>query len=89
MRNITPGITVHGFRSAFRDWAAEATDTPNEVAEMALAHAIGDAVEAAYRRGDLLTKRTLLMSNWATYCGRAAATVQAFPDRKEQAAHGE
>ena len=58
-------ITVHGFRSTFRDWASETTSYPNEVVEMALAHAIGSAVEAAYRRGDLFKKRMSLMSDWA------------------------
>jgi integrase len=61
-------ITVHGFRSAFRDWAAERTNFPREVAEMALAHTIGDKVEAAYRRGDLFAKRKALMEAWAKYC---------------------
>jgi integrase len=61
-------ITVHGFRSAFRDWAAEKTDYPREVAEMALAHAVGDKVEAAYRRGDLLQKRVNFMRDWDAYC---------------------
>jgi integrase len=60
--------TVHGFRSSFRDWAAERTNTPNHVVEMALAHAIGDKVEAAYRRGDLFEKRRKLMEAWARYC---------------------
>jgi integrase len=64
------GITVHGFRSSFRDWASETTNYPNHVVEMALAHAIGDDVEAAYRRGDLLAKRTALMRDWADYCAR-------------------
>ena len=59
-------ITVHGFRSTFRDWTAERTNYPREVAEMALAHAVGDKVEAAYRRGDLLEKRLQLMRDWAT-----------------------
>ena len=63
-----PGITVHGFRSTFRDWAAEQTNYPREVAEMALAHAVSDEVEAAYRRGDLLEKRKRLMNEWARYC---------------------
>jgi integrase len=54
-------VTVHGFRSAIRDWAAELTNFPREVCEMALAHAIGDKVEAAYRRGDLFAKRRQLM----------------------------
>jgi integrase len=61
------GITVHGFRSAFRDWAAEQTNHPNHVVEMALAHTIGDKVEAAYRRGELLAKRRKLMADWARY----------------------
>jgi integrase len=61
-------ITVHGFRSTFRDWAAEATNYPSDMAEMALAHAIGDKVEAAYRRGDMLLKRFRMMNEWATYC---------------------
>ena len=63
-------ITAHGFRSTFRDWAAERTNFPREVAEMALAHAIPDAVEAAYRRGDLFDKRKKLMAAWAEYCGK-------------------
>ena len=66
---LREGITRHGFRSTFRDWAAETTAFPNHVVEMALAHAIGDAVEAAYRRGDLLQKRRELMEAWAAHCG--------------------
>jgi integrase len=62
-------VTVHGFRSSFRDWAAERTGYQNHVVEMALAHAVGDKVEAAYRRGDLFDKRRRLMAEWATYCG--------------------
>jgi integrase len=61
-------ITVHGFRSTFRDWAAETTSFPSEVVEMALAHAVGDKVEAAYRRGDLFEKRRGLMDEWAAFC---------------------
>lgn len=68
-------ITVHGFRSTFRDWAAECTNYPNEVVEMALAHAIEDKVEAAYRRGDLFEKRRRLMAEWATYCNAAHAVA--------------
>ena len=60
--------TAHGFRSAFRDWGSEATDYPNELLEMAIAHTVGDKVEAAYRRGDLLQKRHRLMADWAAYC---------------------
>jgi integrase len=61
-------LTAHGFRSSFRDWAAEATDAPNHVVEQALAHAIGNSVEAAYRRGDLLERRRTLMAEWAEFC---------------------
>jgi integrase len=73
-------ITVHGFRSAFRDWASERTGYAREVVEMALAHTVGDKVEAAYRRGDLFNKRLQLMADWATYCGQVAEPVQ--PIRK-------
>jgi integrase len=59
--------TVHGFRSTLRDWAAERTTISREVAEMALAHTIGDKVEAAYRRGDLMAKRSAMMEQWATF----------------------
>jgi integrase len=72
LRGMRPGQTVHGFRSSFRDWAAETTNFPNHVVEMALAHAIGDKVEKAYRRGDLFMKRTKLMQTWSDYCARPA-----------------
>jgi integrase len=62
-------LTAHGFRSTFRDWAAERTSYPGAVAEMALAHIVSDKVEAAYRRGDLFEKRRRLMDEWARYCG--------------------
>jgi integrase len=61
-------ITAHGFRSTFRDWAADQTSFSREVAEKALAHAISDKVEAAYRRRDLFDKRRDLMEAWAEYC---------------------
>lgn len=64
-------ITVHGFRSAFRDWAAEETSFPREIAEAALAHVVGDATERAYRRGDALEKRRLLMEAWSGYLAPA------------------
>jgi integrase len=64
-------ITVHGFRSTFRDWCSEATDYPGDVAEAALAHVIGDKVEAAYRRGDLFDKRRSLMNDWAAFCNNS------------------
>ena len=62
-------ITAHGFRSTFRDWAAEETSFANIVCEAALAHVVGNATEAAYRRGDLMDRRRALMDAWATYCG--------------------
>lgn len=64
-------ITVHGFRSTFRDWASETTTFSHEACEMALAHTIANRAEAAYRRGDLLDKRRRLMETWAVYCSRA------------------
>jgi integrase len=83
LRSMSRGnATVHGFRSTFRDWAAETTAYPNHVIEMALAHAIGDKVEAAYRRGDLFEKRRRLMDEWARYCSRpavAAAPAKVVP----------
>jgi integrase len=68
-------LTVHGFRSTFRDWAAECTSYPGDVCEMALAHAITDKVEAAYRRGDLFEKRRQLMLDWAKYCDNPKGEV--------------
>jgi integrase len=65
-----PALTVHGFRSTFRDWAAERTNYPNEMLELALAHAVSDKVEAAYRRGDMFDKRRQLMDAWAAYCAK-------------------
>lgn len=67
------GVTVHGFRSTFRDWAAEHTHHHPEVVEMALAHAVGNRVEAAYRRGDMLAKREALMEDWAQWCAGATS----------------
>jgi integrase len=68
-------ITIHGFRSSFRDWVEEQTDAPRAVAEMALSHSIDNAVEAAYRRGDLLEKRRPLMTKWANYCLRSQCDI--------------
>jgi integrase len=70
LRRMDYAVVPHGFRSSFRDWAAETTAYPNHVVEMALAHAIGNGVEAAYRRGDLFEKRRRLMQDWADYCSR-------------------
>jgi integrase len=66
-------VTPHGFRSTFRDWASERTNYPRDVCEMALAHAIGDKVEAAYRRGELIEKRSRLMRDWAKFINTAPA----------------
>jgi integrase len=71
LRRMEVDAVPHGFRSTFRDWCAEQTDYPNEVAEMALAHAVGNKVEAAYRRGDLLEKRAQLMKDWAAFASVA------------------
>ena len=76
------GITVHGFRSSFRDWAAEMTAFAREVAEQALAHAIGNATEQAYLRGDQLEKRRRLMDAWAGYLARSAAAGMVTPMRR-------
>ena len=74
-------LTVHGFRSTFSDWAAERTAYPREVVEMALAHAVENKVEAAYRRGDLFEKRRRLMADWAAFC-EAPASGSVTPIRR-------
>jgi integrase len=81
-------ITVHGFRSTFRDWCAEsvANSFPREVCEHALAHSLPDKTEAAYRRGDLIEKRTLLMQAWADYCAKIPTAANVTPIRGETAA---
>lgn len=71
LREMKEPYTVHGFRSAFRDWVSEETTHPSDVAEAALAHVVKDKTEAAYRRGNLLEKRRLLMDEWAAYCTSA------------------
>jgi integrase len=72
LRPMRPGRTVHGFRASFMDWAHECTAFPKAVIDLALAHAIGDKVEAAYRRGDLFRKRRQLMDAWGEYCSEPA-----------------
>jgi integrase len=79
LAKLRPGVTVHGFRSTFRDWAAETTAYPNHVVEMALAHAIESKVEAAYRRGDLFEKRRALMHDWAAYCDALTGGADVVP----------
>jgi integrase len=75
LRRIGVEVTVHGFRSSFRDWCAECTGYAHEVAEMALAHTIDNKVERAYRRGDLFEKRRRLMDDWAAYCVTGEVTI--------------
>lgn len=81
-------ITVHGFRSTFRDWCAESVGNsfPREVCEHALAHSLPDKVEAAYRRGDLIEKRKVLMQVWADYCGKVQTSATVAPLRRDAAA---
>ena len=70
LRRMGHDVVTHGFRSSFRDWCAERTNFPSEVAEMALAHTVSDKVEAAYRRGDLLQKRYALAEEWSKFCAQ-------------------
>lgn len=86
LRRMKVNVTVHGFRSGFRDWAAECTGYAHEVAEMALAHTIENKVERAYRRGDLFEKRRRLMEDWAGYCEtRGISGDNIAPLRRAQA----
>ena len=78
-------LTVHGFRSTFRDWVSENTSYPRDVAEMALAHTIEDKSEAAYRRGDLIEKRRALMSDWAVHCGTVLVSADVVQIRAKAA----
>lgn len=79
LRRMNVAAVPHGFRSTFRDWASERTNYPRDAAEMALAHMIGDKVEAAYRRGDLFEKRRRMMADWATFCGQLPAKGNVSP----------
>ena len=84
VKDMGVGVTAHGFRSSFRDWAAETTAFPNFVCEMALAHSVGEP-EDAYRRGELYEKRSKLMDAWGTYCATPTAksgTVVPIRQRK-------
>lgn len=76
LRRLAVPAVPHGFRSSFRDWAAERTAYPGDMAEMALAHAIGDKVEAAYRRGDMVEKRRRMMNDWAGFLSRDGGSAQ-------------
>ena len=86
LRRMNVDVTIHGFRSGFRDWAAECTGYAHEVAEMALSHTIGNKVERAHRRGDLFEKRRRLMNDWADYCCNEHTTIlKVTPIWKSQA----
>lgn len=89
VKALRPGLTAHGFRSTFRDWTGDQTAYPRDVAEMALAHAIKDKTEAAYRRRDMLERRARLMQDWATYCTKGPAqSGTVTPIRKRGTVHG-
>jgi integrase len=81
VRTANAAATVHGFRSTFRDWVAESTNHPRELAEMALAHALRDKIEAAYQRGDLLERRRTLMDQWAAFCAKPTIAGDVVPLR--------
>jgi integrase len=84
LRRMNLDITVHGFRSTFRDWVAEETTHSSDVAEKALAHAVANKVEAAYRRGDLLEHRKRMMTDWESYCMTGqSANVFSIAHRKQ------
>lgn len=86
LRRMKINVTVHGFRSSFRDWAGETTSFPREIAEAALAHVAGDATERAYRRGDALEKRRGLMEAWAEFCEPGAGSNVVPMERLERIA---
>jgi integrase len=81
LKRIRPDLTVHGFRSSFRDWCDEQTSYPHHVAEQALSHVVGNAVERAYRRSDLFEKRRRLMDEWGKYCSQPASAGEVVPLR--------
>lgn len=85
LRRMKRKFTAHGFRSSFRDWAAERTNFSREVCEMALAHTVRDKTEAAYRRGDLFEKRRQLMAAWANFCTRPVGAVLPFTTGRRRA----
>jgi integrase len=75
LRRMNAAATTHGFRSSFRDWVGDKTNFPGELAELALAHKVGDATEQAYRRGDGFEKRRRMMDAWAKFCVGSQATT--------------
>jgi|APTNR8051073442_1049403.scaffolds.fasta_scaffold05222_2 integrase len=85
LRRMGVAATVHGFRSSFRDWAGESTNFPREIAEMCLAHTVGNAVERAYRRSDLREKRRAMMAAWGAFCDRDSRNGQVLPLARAEA----
>jgi integrase len=83
LRRMGQDVTVHGFRSSFRDWAGNETNFPRGLAEHALAHVLGDKAEQAYRRSDALEKRRKLMDAWAAYCEPSGADEKVTPLRRK------
>jgi integrase len=84
VQELRPGLTAHGFRSTFRDWAADQTAYAREVAEAALAHAVKDKTEAAYRRSDLFEKRARMMDAWARYLATSKPAGQVVPMQRKK-----
>jgi integrase len=84
LKTIRPNLTTHGFRATFKSWAGACTAHPRDVTEVALGHAVGNAVERAYQRDALLVKRRVLMSDWAAFCAKAPADVIAVRPSKER-----
>jgi integrase len=85
VRQMRPGITVHGFRSSFKTWAVALTDHPDVIAEMALAHEVGNAVEKAYRRGaEPFDRRRQMMEEWASYISTIATPAKVVPIRRKK-----
>jgi len=83
LRRMNVSVTAHGFRSTFRDWVSERTSYPGDMAEMALAHAIGSKVEAAYRRGDMFERRRKMMDDWARFLARSPQSGSVVPLRRQ------
>ncbi|MGH8113423.1 MAG: hypothetical protein ACREPL_16140 [Rhodanobacteraceae bacterium] len=81
LRTLRPGFDAHGFRSTFRDWAADCTSYRGDIAEAALAHVLRDKTEAAYKRTDLFTQRARLMEDWARFCAVASPQANVTPIR--------
>ena len=88
LRDMGAPYTAHGFRSTFRDWAAEQTGFPGEIAEAALAHTVPNAVEAAYRRTDFFDKRREMMDAWGTFAAGEGATIVPFKRRAANSSPG-